>query len=277
MKFLNYDLIREDMFYLSEKKSINDVKRNIHLPEKSIKLAEFIGILTGDGYIQHDKKAGKYIIEIVGNSVNDKEYLCNKVPMLFKELFNVIPKIYFKKRQQTMSVKAQSKMIFCFLNDLGFPVGKKGQIGIQDWIFENDKFARVFIRGLSDTDGCFTLRQKKYPVVQYSSKSELLLKKVGELLSRFGITYWLGKEGQNDPRFKNPIVVFKLQVSGRKNVLKWLKNVGFSNPYHVKRMGAAGFEPATSPASAVYSPRLSYAPVIYKKKSVGLKSLLYNL
>jgi len=62
------------MFYLSEKKSINDVKRNIVLPELTCHLAEFVSILTGDGYIQFDEKKGNYIIEIVGNSVNDKEF-----------------------------------------------------------------------------------------------------------------------------------------------------------------------------------------------------------
>ena len=60
-------------FDLSEiKLSCYDIKRGLDLPNKpSEELAEFIGILAGDGYINFDPKKYSYIIDIAGNKILD--------------------------------------------------------------------------------------------------------------------------------------------------------------------------------------------------------------
>ena len=64
-------------FNLSKVKlSDNDIKRGLVLPKQpSEELAEFIGILTGDGYINYYPYQYKYLLEIAGDSRLDKDYL----------------------------------------------------------------------------------------------------------------------------------------------------------------------------------------------------------
>ncbi len=158
-----------------------DKKRKITFPKKPSKeLAEFIGILTGDGYMN---RYGKYfhLVEIAGDSRHDKEYIINYVCPMIKNLFNLIPKIIFRKDQNTMYIRIMSKGLFEYLFYMGFKYGKKGEIGIPNWIIEDEVFFISFIKGLADTDFSLVLlnrNQKKYlfyPRISVGLKSKNLI------------------------------------------------------------------------------------------------------
>ena len=120
-----------------------DIKRKVKIPNKdSDQLAEFFGILTGDGYI--GKYRNNHVIEIAGNKLKDKDYLENHVSKLMYSLFNLKPNIYFRKEQNTMYAKIQSKFILEYLISKGFKMGVKGRINIPDWIKEEDKLMLYF-------------------------------------------------------------------------------------------------------------------------------------
>jgi len=105
--------------------SIQDKNRRLILPSKPNKeLAEFWGILSGDGYMNLYKKHFR-IIEISGDSRLDKEYLNNYVTSLIQKLFNLKPSISYKKGQNSMYLKIMSKGLFLYLDNLGFLKGKK--------------------------------------------------------------------------------------------------------------------------------------------------------
>ena len=75
-----------------------DKKKGLVIPKYMInELAEFMGILVGDGYIgkyKNDKGIKrKQRIEIVGHSEHEREYLNGHVKYLLKELFNLEVKI----------------------------------------------------------------------------------------------------------------------------------------------------------------------------------------
>ena len=73
-------------------KSVWNLKK-IRIPKKDGRLAEFIGIVLGDGYIQSYRKGTKistHRVAIAGNSKKDFVYLKKYLTPLIKELFDII-------------------------------------------------------------------------------------------------------------------------------------------------------------------------------------------
>ncbi len=145
--------------------SLNDQKRGLNLPsEYSCDLAEFIGILSGDGYI--GAYNGNYFIEIAGHSESDLDYLSKYVLKLIVKLFNIKPTIIVRKDQQSMYLRISSKGLYHYLLNLGFVSGRKTKLKIPSWILNDENFMLSFIKGLMDTDGSLVSinrKQKKYP------------------------------------------------------------------------------------------------------------------
>ena len=225
------------------KLSRNDIKRGLVLSRKpSRELAEFIGILSGDGYINFDNRKYSYIIEVAGNKILDKDYLENYATNLIKKLFNVNPSIYLKKNQNTRYVRILSKGIFNYLLKIGFKKGKKEQISIPKWIKNNDEFMIYFIKGLADTDFSLVLVKKPsikfeyYPIVSLKMKSKILVKEVGNFLKKEGFKInIIEDEIQKDKRGYNDSVTSSLRISGRSNLEKWIKQIGFRNKKHLDK------------------------------------------
>ena len=218
--------------------------RNINFPTESKELAEFFGVLTGDGYMN---KYGKYfcLLEITGHSKLDYDYLSNYVSLMINKLFNLKPTLKVRKDQNTMYLRITSKDLFNHLEKLGFKKGKKGQIGIPNWILEENEYMKYFIRGLADTDGCLALINKNYkrknskfyPRVQIGSISKILINYVG---------YWLRKQGiplsifidTKKLTYKGKTRIFtthKFQISGDKNLEKWMNLISFKNKKHLDK------------------------------------------
>ena len=212
--------------------SKKDVERNLRLPKKySKELAEFFGILTGDGYIGLYRKYD-YVMDISGNKLLDLEYLENHVSNLIKNLFNLKSCIIKRKDQNTVYIRIRSKGLFFYLKENGFKIGIKGRIGIPRWIMKNEEFLIYFIRGLFDTDGTICLKNRNgkiYPVVSICSKSDLLLKKVKKFIDSKNIPLYFGKEVILDKRYKKPIVMFRIQINGYKNTKKWIELISTKN------------------------------------------------
>ncbi len=219
------------------KLSNNDIKRRLTLPdEMSCELAEFIGILTGDGYINYYPSNELYVIEISGNKISDKDYLENYVSILIKKLFNISPKIYYAKEQNTMYLRILSKGLFNYLTLLGFSNGRKGQIGISQVIKNNKNFTREFVKGLADTDFSLKLmnkpskKSKYYPIIALRVKSKKLVFEVGSFLKEEGFNVnIIEDEILVDKRGYNNTISSSIILSGRKNLAKWMFEISFRN------------------------------------------------
>jgi intein/homing endonuclease len=212
--------------------SKKDVQRELKLPkEYSGKLAEFLGILTGDGYMNHYRDYD-YVVEISGNKLLDLDYIEQHVFSLVKDLFNVTGCIIKRTDQNTIYLRIRSKGLFFYLKEIGFKKGYKNRIGIPRWVQNNREFLILFTRGLFDTDGTLSLKnrnKKIYPVVSIVSKSDLLLKKVQHFIKINGISSHLAKDVMTGNRYKKPVTVFRLQVNGYKNCGHWLSLIGSNN------------------------------------------------
>ncbi len=225
--------------------SKKDVERGLILPkEHSKELAEFLGILTGDGYMGHYRKYD-YIVEISGNQLLDCEYIENYLSNLVKNLFNIKGCIIKRTDQNTMFMRIRSKGLFFYLKEIGFKGGYKNRIGIPVWITKNRKFLIFFIRGLFDTDGTLSLKNRNmkiYPVVSISSKSDLLMKKVQKFIKVEGISSHLAKDILKDKRYKKTPIVFRLQINGYKNCKSWIDLIGSNNPRILSKYKKANIE-----------------------------------
>ncbi|HLD40463.1 MAG TPA: LAGLIDADG family homing endonuclease [Candidatus Nanoarchaeia archaeon] len=209
--------------------------------EYSNQLAELIGILTGDGYMNN---YGSFsLLEIAGDSRLDHEYLTSYVTPMIEHLFNLKSKIYVKRKQNAMYLRLMSKGLNNYLLYVDFKRGKKEQITVPSWILNNNEYMKFFIRGLVDTDGSLVLlnrNQKKYryyPRIQIASKSKPLISSVGKWLRNEGLSLSVMVDNTK-VIYKGNLVLYKgyrIQISGRKELIKWMKLIGFRNKRHLDK------------------------------------------
>jgi len=132
------------------KSNIISAVKPIKKPNFSEKLAEFVGIILGDGSICKSQ------ISITLHSEDDKEY-SKFVVNLIKKLFNVHVGICYRKDSEatTYNISRTELIHFC-IEKLGLKQGNKirQQIDIPNWIKQNRLYSIICVRGLVDTDGC---------------------------------------------------------------------------------------------------------------------------
>ncbi|OGZ78126.1 MAG: hypothetical protein A2358_02110 [Candidatus Staskawiczbacteria bacterium RIFOXYB1_FULL_37_44] len=197
----------------------------IKIPHFSKSLAEFVGIMLGDGGITLNQ------ISISTNSIADRKY-GYFVKKLIKKLFQVNAKIYFIDSHTVMIISVSRKRLVEFCNKkLGLHIGNKLKQGlnIPSWIRNNPEFEKSCIRGLIDTDGSIfneihNVKGKKYSYkrLNFTSASPDLIKSVFNILEKNGLS----------PKLKNSRCV---NIENREKIEKYFKIIGTSNPKHLKR------------------------------------------
>lgn len=208
--------------------SRNDIKRGLRLPKyPSEDLAEFVGILIGDGYLHNNKK--KYVIGIVGNPKTDLNYFL-KIQKMVLGLFNVNTKI--RKIGRGLRLVFNSKGVFSFLIMIGMEYGKgKGErVNIPKSLLIDKKISGKLLRGVFDTDGTIFTSYKKgspeYPCIELTTTSPCLAIQTKELLSEKGFRV----AGIRKYNYKNSkLISHKVSLYGIKNILRWNNDIGFSH------------------------------------------------
>lgn len=203
-------------------------------------LAEILGIHTGDGCISVNERYSMYYL---GGDINEeKEYHDKWVAPLFNK------KIMFPLYKKKVRYKEYSKVgvygfyifnkkIVAFFNKLGVKSGRKINIGIPKEVRINLKFAKRFLRGLFDTDGNIyfdknrsaKVRINNQPVIKIGTVSEKLANQVFVLLKKIGF-HPGKKKPYKGKRDKN--VVYTILIYRRKDIEKFIREVGFKNPKH---------------------------------------------
>jgi len=198
------------------------IRKKINNPKKSPRLAEFIGIMLGDGHIDKSQ------ITVSVNNKVDQEY-GYYVSQIIKKLFNIIAPMSVRKN--TLVITASSRNLVDYLVSRDMKRGDKirQQIDVPKWIFANKKFIKECLKGLVDTDGGIYFHHHSVKGIKYShiglcftSHSQPLLKSVEKMLLIFGLNAKHSKRGH----------VF---LYGRKQIAKYLNIIGTSNPKHLTR------------------------------------------
>ena len=227
--------------------------------ELSEDLAEFVGILVGDGGMYRTKTGGTNIE--INSGYDDIKYMDYRVRYLIKKLFNKDLKVKYRNGRNEIRIVICSNAIGKFLNEVfSLPYGNKGNIDIPEIIKISDEKTRcAFIRGLFDTDFCFRTVRNDYPIIQADFKSSNLIVGLKYMLTNFGITSYTKLDSKRQS--KNSIwITNRIQISGRKNLEKWMELIGSNNPKHLtkiyKCMSVVGFGPTTPSLEGQHSMKL---------------------
>lgn len=163
-------------------KFYQSAKLQIKTPRLTAYLAEFLGVLAGDGHMN----AVTHEVSITGHKENDSKYINETVYGFFETLFGLTPKI----RIQNNAIRCwvYSKRLTSFISDtFGVPIGKKkNKIRIPDSIIKDKKLFMPYIRGLFDTDGSVYTHHGKDVMLEISSASPDFRGDIAKCLTNMG-------------------------------------------------------------------------------------------
>lgn len=198
-------------------------KKGIGLKKMSIpsvnnpKLAEFLGILLGDGYLS------KYVVEICGDARFEQHYLMQYVPKLVFDLFGLIGSI--RTQQNVVRLRFCSKMMSGWIaKTFGLSYGKKIDVfaRIPKMFLADASKLSACIRGCIDTDGGIYRFHNRIGVA-FFNKNRMLLEDVAYGLKQFGF----------NPYFTKGKEVWLLK---KRDVLLYLSQIGTSNMKNIVRI-----------------------------------------
>ncbi len=236
------------MLYILEKRSENWGKikgginssgrlKQISFPEDSMHLAEFYGVMLGDGnshkvnfYKSRNYKRGVYRIRIVGDANLDKSYLVHYVKPLIEGLFSIDVLVGRFKNTNAMYLESYSLELVDFLEKKGFKPGNKikNKLEIPKWIKDNKKYLISCIRGLYDTDGSvYKLTNQNSHQICFTNVNKVLMNDVRNSLLGLGI---------NCSKISNK----DLYITRKSELRKFLKLIGFNNLRHLNRVKMFG-------------------------------------
>lgn len=199
-----------------------NVRKLILKPRFSGNLAEFVGILLGDGCITHNQ------LMITLDRTRDKLY-AEYVALLIYKIFKEHPRIYFR---DTVCIICLSGLEYVeFFISIGLKIGSKvrQQVKIPSWINQHKTWQLATLRGLIDTDGCIYIHKHKIGEKPYEH--------IGLTFTNYSlpITSWvtaiLNSINLNP---KNPKAQH-VYAYGTLSVTNYLKTVGTSNPKHQQK------------------------------------------
>ena len=217
------------------KGGINSKGSTIFLPkiEFDERLAEFVGIVLGDGHVfshKKGKKLGVYGIRIAGDLVKDQEYHNLYIKKLCKDIFNLKTReVTQKHKNNARFLDISSKELVNLFYSMGIKPGNKirNQSTIPDWIKENENFLKTCLRGLIDTDGSVFRMSNKDPNlirINFTSYNITLMNDVRNSFINLGF-------------HPSKIILNKnIYISRQMEISKYLKEIGFSNNRHITRI-----------------------------------------
>lgn len=200
----------------------------------SIEIAEFVGIMLGDGSIGiYDCKAGSKIkrqhqLKVTLDSRN-KEYIEHVFSLMCK-IFGVEPVIFFRKDENTADIRTfRKEKVMYAINDLKLKISPKhGRMKIPEELMESsvDKFV---LRGLFDTDGSVTIFSNNgvpYPRLEVRICKSPAQNQIMQILDKYQFGYRVQSLGKGS---------IKIRLSGKSELRKWLRLVGSSNRIHIEK------------------------------------------
>lgn len=179
----------------------------------SPKLAEFFGIMLGDGSLSHYQ----VVITLGTKEFAYAEYVVNVI----HEVFGAKPKIGFR-RTGFKDVYLGSVDITEWLQKQGLVFNKVvSQVDVPEWIFSKPEFMISFLRGFFDTDG--SVYRLRFGIqASFTNKSLPILKSLRRML------YMLGYH-------PSAMSAYRIYLTRRGDVTRFFKEVVPANQKHVER------------------------------------------
>lgn len=200
------------------------LRKEIKYPEKSLSLAEFIGIMLGDGGLP-----GNHQIKISFNAKTDNQY-ASHICKLIHRLFLINYHIHRRKNSNGADIVMNSSNLVGFLLRQGLRAGHKvrNQIAVPAWINERLGYQKFCLRGLMDTDGGLYLHSYKsnggtytYLKLGFTNCSKPILHFVFNVLKKLDYKPYLS--GNN------------LSICSASEVKRYFAEIGTANPKHLNK------------------------------------------
>lgn len=194
-----------------------------HLSESPVELAEFVGVMLGDGGLYDDQ------VQINLNRTDDAAY-ADYLAALIQSLFGIPVRVQERPERNLLVLRLYSRGLVDYLQTIGLSVGNKlaQQIKVPGWIWGGEDYMVACVRGLFDTDGSVYARTKRYrdrvyqyPTLTFSNRSPGLLDAFQALLTQLGYT---------PNRSKWHITLSRTQETAR-----YFQEIGTHNPKHLTR------------------------------------------
>ncbi len=191
---------------------------------------EFYGALLGDGWISSPQPRNKWTIGVCGHRTLDRDFILS-IREKVKALFNREGFLRENKSTNTLFFLFSHQLLVEYLSKkLGFPIGKKENLSLKKEILGKEfSNLRHVIRGIFDTDGSFHLEknkkgERKYPCLSIHMKEPILMGQIAEIL-----------KGQ-EFAFHYDSTNYQIRLKGHKQLSKWMKEIGSSNPKHLNKI-----------------------------------------
>lgn len=154
----------------------NNRRTDLSLPtENTSGLAEFIGMMLGDGNISPTQ---------VSVTLGKKDRYAPYVIKIMSQLFGVEPRSMFSK-DGDQTIYIGSVVAVRWLLAMGLVMNKvRAQVGVPSWIFEKKEFMQAALRGLFDTDGSVYKLASNNLQISFTNHSEPLLNAVRLMLQK---------------------------------------------------------------------------------------------
>ena len=202
------------------------MKNSIKFPhKKNPNLAELVGILLGDGCI-NDSYQNRIQITLNSNEVDYGRYICK----LFNKLFNTMPALKFRKSENAIDIQVFSKDLVRFLIDkVDLVLSPKWGRAKVPRTYLTRNLRKYVLRGYFDTDGSVVITNNNgipYPRLEMKICPSPMRDTLIEILKRGGFRFGAYNIENNRTR---------IQMNGKNQAIKWLSNIGFSNPLHSQK------------------------------------------
>lgn len=200
------------------------LRKKISLPRPSLALAEFIGIMLGDGHV------GQYQASVTTNTQTDMEH-ATYVQKSIKNIFHITSSLQNRKNKNACAVVISSRSVCEFLKTQGLPFGNKVKDGVSipQWIRNNQRYRFMCARGLFDTDGSVYEDKHVIKGKTYQSVALAFTNRNEDILSFFKDTLL---ELNLHPTQKTKYTVFLRRM---RDIDIFFLKIGTSNLKHLKR------------------------------------------
>jgi intein/homing endonuclease len=201
---------------------------------KEEKIAEFIGIMLGDGSIgiynfkQGNRTKQLHQLKVTLDSRN-KQYI-NYVSNLMEKVMGITPKIHFKRMENAVDIRIFKKdKVLYAVNALGLKKSPKWNNMEIPENYAKGKLALLVLRGLFDTDGSVTIFRNNgilYPRIEIRMSPCPAQKQIIDILKENNFSYKIQKLERGK---------IKIRISGVRELKQWFNMVGSSNELYKRR------------------------------------------
>ena len=190
-----------------------NTRRDVRFPERTPELAEFFGIMLGDGNLTPTQIA----VTLGTKEENYVQYVATGM----QALFGANPRVTTNAKGHWI-VYFGSVLIVRWLTQEGLVQNKvAAQVGVPEWIFTKPEYMQRFVRGFFDTDG--SIYRLRFGIqISLTNHSLPLLRALHAMLTTLGYN-------------PSAISAWRIYVTRRKEIERFFREIKPQNIKHKRR------------------------------------------